>query len=169
MGVPLRTAAAPTGIVGLELAWSGARAVAILDSWGEDGCVAARGSLWVDFAFIPAYVAGLGLLTALAARAWSDPRPVLPAMVGPVAIGPPATGLAVGLIYGLALAGLLDVAENAALSRMLARYDPERTDGGVSDRLAAFAAFCAAVKFALIAVALLYLVGGALLGLGRLR
>jgi hypothetical protein len=66
----LRTAAAPRGIVSLQLAFTAARAKAVIESWRArhlDG--AARRSLFVDVPFVVFYAWTLGLLAVLAGRA----------------------------------------------------------------------------------------------------
>lgn len=59
---------APYTIVDFELAWTAAKAQAMLTSWGEVGRAAARQSLIIDFAFMPTYALGMAALTLLAAR-----------------------------------------------------------------------------------------------------
>jgi len=88
-----------------------------------------RSSILFDFPFIPAYVALLGALCLLTARAVSG---------GAQAMGPALAVLAV-------VAGLLDVVENLCLLRLL--------DGRAespSAPLVTVASWAAAVKFALV-------------------
>ncbi|SOB76865.1 hypothetical protein SAMN04488490_2598 [Marinobacter sp. LV10R510-11A] len=60
---PLKTGSAHQGIVSYQLAGSAEQALAIVQSWGEDGLQWAKISLWVDFLFIPIYCITLILLT----------------------------------------------------------------------------------------------------------
>lgn len=60
---PLKTGAAHQGIVSYQLAGSAEQALAILQSWGDEGRQWAKVSLWIDFLFIPIYCLTLILLT----------------------------------------------------------------------------------------------------------
>ncbi|MGO2137229.1 hypothetical protein [Marinobacter sp.] len=59
----LKTGAAHQGIVSYQLAGNAEQALAIVQSWGEEGLQWAKLSLWVDFLFIPIYCLTLILLT----------------------------------------------------------------------------------------------------------
>ncbi|WP_417516018.1 hypothetical protein [Marinobacter sp.] len=59
----LKTGSAHQGIVSYQLAGSAEQALAIAQSWGDEGLQWARLSLWVDFLFIPVYCLTLILLT----------------------------------------------------------------------------------------------------------
>ncbi len=57
----------PYSIVAYELAWTPAQAARLFAAWGAAGARVARESLWIDFAFMPAYAllfAGLVLTEA---------------------------------------------------------------------------------------------------------
>ncbi|WP_227664275.1 hypothetical protein [Marinobacter litoralis] len=71
MNQPLKTASAPQGIISFQLAGTAQHAQAILASWQPDNTTWARASLWLDFAFIAAYVTLLLQLT----RRFSVDRP----------------------------------------------------------------------------------------------
>jgi len=60
---PLQNTSAPQGIVSFQLAGTADHARNILLSWGEEGLVWAKASLWLDFLFIPAYLLALLHLT----------------------------------------------------------------------------------------------------------
>jgi hypothetical protein len=60
---PLKTGSAHQGIVSYQLAGSAEQALAIVQSWGDEGLQWARLSLWTDFLFIPVYCLTLILLT----------------------------------------------------------------------------------------------------------
>ncbi|SHK03004.1 hypothetical protein SAMN05216369_0080 [Marinobacter antarcticus] len=60
---PLKTGSAHQGIVSYQLAGSAEQALAIVQSWGNEGLQWAKISLWVDFLFIPLYCLTLILLT----------------------------------------------------------------------------------------------------------
>ena len=66
----LKTAAAKKGIVSLQLAWSSARAKAVIESWRErhlDDSV--KRSIYVDFLYIAGYSFAIAFLALLAGRA----------------------------------------------------------------------------------------------------
>lgn len=126
---PLLTVAAPTGIISFELAQTLERSAAILASWDEAARASARTSLLVDYLFMIAYPATLVLGCLTTAARW--PR-----------WGRVARALATGAL----VAGALDAVENAALLVQLAE--------GASAAAALVAWGCAAVKFALVVLAI---------------
>lgn len=67
----IHTALAPYSILDLEFAGTTQRLNAMTGAWGEAGNRAAQLSLWVDYAFMPAYAALFAGLTLLTARAVS--------------------------------------------------------------------------------------------------
>jgi hypothetical protein len=132
LDLPLRTAAAPNGILSYELAWTGARAEAMIASWTGGARVSAWGSLLLDYGFMVAYAS---LLAALARRAF--------------------TSGAGRLLAGAAWAGAaFDAGENLALIRMVG--------WGATDQAARIAAVFASVKFALLGVVVVAVAGLAL-------
>ena len=148
VGRPLTTPAAPNGIISYEFAGSVLRANGILISWGEAGRLHAAFSLGLDFLFIVAYATTIGLACAWAGEILSKRR-------WPLA--------RVGLLtaWGVCLAGVLDGIENVSLVVMLL--------GNVSSPWPQLAAACAAVKFLLIALALLYAAYGGLAWVSGLK
>ena len=64
---PLRTAAAPSGIVSYELAGNPEAANAMRDSWDESARLAVAFGLGLDFLFMPVYATALSLSILLAA------------------------------------------------------------------------------------------------------
>jgi len=146
---PLKTTAAPKGIVSYELAGSVTEAQRILDSWDPTARLYAAFSLGLDYLYMPAYAIAIGLACAWAAELWSRRRGWL-ALVG------------VGLAWGLMVAALCDAIENVALVTLLL--------SGVREPWPAVAFGCAAVKFALIGAGLVYaLIGGVAWLHSRLR
>lgn len=131
LDLPLRTAAAPNGIVSYELAWTGGRAAAMIASWTGVAAAAAWGSLLLDYLFMWSYGA---LLAALSHRA-------VPGAIG--------TSLA-GASWA---AASFDAGENLALIRMYG--------WGASDRAAVVAGSFASVKFVLLAVVIVVVTGAA--------
>ena len=133
LGAPLRTGAAPLGILSFEFAHTARTAAAILASWGEAARGAARLNLAVDYLFLIAYATSLRLgCRAVASRV--------------AARWPWLAMLALAAGWGGVLAGALDATENAALLVQLR--------SGAAPVAAAIAYWCASIKFALVAVAL---------------
>lgn len=132
------------GIVPFELAGSQERADEILAEWGDAGQDAAREQLLIDFAFLIAYGTFLTLAVAavrdrLGRRGW--PRLT--------AVG------AVVVPFG-AVAAAFDAVENACLLAVL---------GESGSAFPTLAAIFAAIKFAFLAAAIVYLLGGIALSL----
>ncbi|NUQ39244.1 MAG: hypothetical protein HUU23_15975 [Caldilineales bacterium] len=136
---PLRTAAAPQGIVSFELAGDLPTAQAILASWDARTRIFAGFSLGFDYLFMPLYAASIALALAWAAAQWR---------------GGWIARLGLGLAWGQVVAALCDAVENLALWRLL---------GGGGEPWPALAQSMALIKFGLIGLGLLY----ALAGVGR--
>lgn len=135
------------GIVPFELAGSAERSEEIQAEWGEDGRDAARQQLWIDYAFMLAYGAFLVLAAAATrdlarSRGWRR-------LVTVGALAVPAGGIAAAC----------DAVENACLLLTL---------GGAGDWAPVTATVFAAAKFALLAIAVAYLLAGLLMRLPAL-
>jgi len=143
LDVPLRTAAAPNGIVSFELAGSPAQARTILASWDATARIAAGLSLGVDYLFMVLYALTIGLGCVLIGEK----------------LGGMAARLGVVLAWGVAFAAVLDAVENWALIRWLL--------GSRAGFWPSLAAGCATVKFALVGVGLAFVLGGAVVVLLR--
>jgi hypothetical protein len=141
VGQPLVTPAAPYGMISFELARDVDQAQAVLDSWDRIAQLRAAFSLGLDYLFIPLYAITLTLTCLWAAR-FRRERRRLPTLL--VTIGLPGTLLA----WAQSLAAGLDAIENVALVRMLF--------GGVTSPWPQIASICAAVKFSLLAVGIIY-------------
>ncbi len=141
INAPLQNAAAPNGIVSFELAGSVPRAQAIMDAWDARARLYAAFGLGLDYLFMVGYALAIGLGCLRAAGILGRRRPEL-------------AGLGSVLAWGMAAAALLDATENLALARMLFA-------GSASAPWPALAAACAAIKFALVALGLLYALAGA--------
>jgi len=131
-GRPLRTGAAPQGVISYEFAWSRSQAELILSSWSSLRDTARR-QLITDFGFLIAYPLLLSLACAMLAE---SPHNRL-AEVG------------IFISWAVLVSGPLDAVENLALLRML--------DHGASEPLARLAAWSAGVKFLLIFSSLGYI------------
>jgi hypothetical protein len=137
------------GMVPFELAGSADRSQEIQEEWGEDGRDAARQQLWIDYGFMLAYGAFL-VLAAAATRDLARSRGWL-RLVAVGALAVPAGGIAAGC----------DAIENACLLLTL---------GGAGSWAPVAATLFATAKFALLVVAIAYILAGLAMRLrGRLQ
>ena len=141
LGGPLKTDAAPSGIISFELAGTLSLARKIIESWGQTERVYAGMNLGLDFLFIFAYASCIGLGCVLVARSLSR-RSALIASVGVV------------IAWAMWLAALLDCIENYALINLLF--------GSPQAVFAALAQWCAIPKFLLVGLGIAYVILGAL-------
>ncbi len=140
IGDPLKSAAAPSGIVSFELAGDLATAQGMVASWSPTARVFAGLSLGLDYLFMAAYASAIALGCVLVARG-------LAARAGFLATA------GIVLAWGQFLAAILDATENYALIQVLL---------GSKDALwPALSWWCAVPKFAIIGVGLLYVIVGA--------
>lgn len=143
LDTPLRTSAAPSGIVSFELAGSTEKAFQVMASW-ESACsdcpavdrykahyYAAFG-LGLDYLFMPAYALALSLGILLAASRHTGVFAKIGAWLG----------------WGALAAALFDAVENFALWQLLT--------GDFQAVWPRLAAICATVKFALLLLGLAY-------------
>lgn len=144
---PLRTPAAPNGIVSFELAGTPEKAFQIMVSWEPvdfqqpdilriRGYLFAAFGLGIDYLFMPIYALALGFGTLLAAGRHGGWLRSLGAVAG----------------YGAFAAALFDAVENYALFQVLS--------GAFNSSYPMIAAVCAALKFGLLAFGLLVAIGG---------
>lgn len=133
----LMTPLTPVGIVSWQLAGSGAEVAAILAEWGAEGRAAARVNLLVDLAFAPAYGLVIGLVAVRLGVGLGRRRP--------------AAAMADLAAWAALLAAVADLAENTLMLWVLG--------AGASDVLAVATRTLALVKFALLGVALVLVVG----------
>jgi hypothetical protein len=141
LGGPLKTDAAPSGIISFELAGTLSLARKIIESWGQTERVYAGMNLGLDFLFIFAYASCIGLGCVLVARSLSR-RSALIASFGVV------------IAWAMWLAALLDCIENYALINLLF--------GSPQAVFAALAQWCAIPKFLLVGLGIAYVILGAL-------
>ncbi len=155
LDAPLRTPAAPNGIVSFELAGTPFQALAIIDSWHEQSYLASSVAgepvpgmvsraysfavfgLGIDYLFMPVYATALALGILLAARKHGGWFFTLGAWLG----------------WGAYAAMLLDAVENYALARMLLLDE-------VWSPYPEVAAFSASSKFFLLLLGLLFALVG---------
>lgn len=142
---PLQNPAAPMGVVSLQLAGSLPAAREILISWGPAEQRWAVLNLLVDYLYLLAYAAALGLGCLQLARQFICCRCI--------------AWLGVWVSWGVVGAAGLDAVENALLLRLLF--------GDLRESWAVLAFWCAVPKFALVLAALAYLSVGGLVCLVR--
>jgi hypothetical protein len=145
---PLRTSAAPNGIVSFELAGTPLAAREITDSWKQlstllsatgrpnldivnAAYVFAAFGLGLDYLFMPVYALALSFATLLATQKHTGRIRLLLALAG----------------YAAFAAALFDAVENYALFQILL--------GWVNSSYPEIAAFCATIKFGLLAFGIL--------------
>jgi hypothetical protein len=133
---PLRTAAAPSGIVSFELAQEPVTAQSIIISWDPNARLFAAFGLGLDYLFMPAYALALSLGILLMMNGRTGWVLQLSAWMG----------------WGIFAAAVLDAVENYALLKELT--------GAVISPYPEIAALCAAIKFALLVVGLLTVIIG---------
>lgn len=138
-GAPLRTNAAPQGIVSYELAGNVQSAQAILDSWDHATKVSAAFNLAIDYLYLFAYSTSIALGCTLVATAGKSGRHLL-------------TLPGIFLAWLQFAAAGLDAVENYALLQMLG--------GHVDATWTATAWWCAVPKFVIVAVGIVYALGG---------
>jgi hypothetical protein len=139
VGAPLKTDAAPAGIVSFELAGTTDKASQILASWQPVSGSAipvtqlyAAFGLGLDYLFMPTYAIALALATLLAAGKHGGWIKSLGGMVG----------------WGALFAALFDATENFALWKILI--------GANVSPYPQIAFYCASIKFTLLILGLIY-------------
>ena len=155
LDAPLRTPAAPNGIVSFELAGTPFQSQAIIDSWNETALLlnsvegepvpgmASRAyafasfGLGIDYLFMPLYATALALGILLASGRHKGWFATFGSWLG----------------WGAYAAAIFDAVENYALARMLLMNQ-------VWSPYPEMAAFCASVKFGLLALGLVFALVG---------
>lgn len=144
VSAPLTTPAAPLGIISYEFAGSVETARQILASWDASTQVHAGFALGFDYVYLLFYSTTIGLACILAAGALRDRRWPLASAGAPLA-------------WGLWVAAVFDAVENLALTLLLF--------GDLVSPLPEIAFVCAAIKFGLIFLGLVYALYGAVIRL----
>jgi hypothetical protein len=130
-GASLKTTGSPRAIVELELATSPQQVQSLLGIWD---IAVVKLNIWIDFAFIVAYVAFLALSSEAFANKWNN-------------------SLMKSIGFTLAriafVAGVLDIAENLFMLQTIA--------GNYSLLSLQLTHYCASIKFTLAGIVLLYL------------
>lgn len=136
LDIPLRTAAAPSGIVSFELAGSQEKSSQILASWDDHADLYAAFGLGFDFLFMLVYSTFISLgclMTSLKHSGWFS-----------------KVGFWLG--WGAFLAASMDAIENLALWKQLS--------GNMIPLWPILAAWCASIKFTLLLVGISYILLG---------
>jgi len=127
----------PYDIVAFELAWTPQKAETIMGVWGEAGSQTARESLLIDFGYLPAYSFFFAGMTLMAARALSGWQQTLGFV----------------LTFAPFMSAVSDATENFALLSVLQSPDSP------SAAALTLAGVCATLKFSLLVICLLYMLG----------
>jgi hypothetical protein len=152
-GAGLVNESAPYGIISFELAGSVEKAGAILTSWDRTAEISAAFNLGLDYLFMLAYAASIGLGCTLAGEAMARR-------------GWPLAGLGAWLAWGLILAAICDGLENWALMGVLNSLPGP---GMLWYGWPSLARSSALIKFGLVFAGVIYLFyGGAVLLVQRL-
>jgi hypothetical protein len=131
-GHPLKTPTTKLGIVHLEFADTATRLHELLAHWDNS---VVKVNIWLDFFFIVSYVSFFAIACVYAAMKWADG----------------STLRAAGMVLArLAFAaGVFDIAENLLMLQSIG--------GNYTDASLILTWYCAAIKFLVIAVIILYL------------
>ncbi len=139
LDAPMKTPAAPNGIVLYELAGTVEKSTAMVASWDESARLNAAFGLGFDYLFMPTYALFIALATLLAAgrhQGWLR-----------------SLGAAAG--WGAIVAALFDAVENFALWQILST--------GAVNPWPGLAAVCASIKFFFFIAGILYAIAGGLI------
>ncbi len=137
IGAPLKTDAASSGIISYEFAGSVANAQAMINSWDAQAKIHAGLSLGLDFLYPFVYAMAISLAVVVASGRFAGWFNQLGGL----------------LVWGVWVAAILDYTENVSLIMLLL--------GSTNELWATLAYWCAAVKFLLIILGILYaLLGG---------
>ncbi|WP_319549893.1 hypothetical protein [Desulfogranum marinum] len=139
---PLKTEAAPRGIISYEMAQTLNIAQRILASWSEEAKIHAAFSLGIDYLFMLVYAFFIGLACVQLGRSLSGRWQTI-GMIGFV------------LAWGQFFAALCDAVENLALFRLLV--------GSTQEMWPSMAWCCAVIKFTLVGMGWLYICCGGLI------
>jgi hypothetical protein len=139
LDTPLKTDAAPSGIVSFELAANHAASQKILNSWSTEAKVNAALSLGLDFLFLIGYALFISLACIWVAIALKGDHSII-------------YNVAVVVAWAQFLAAALDVIENLALIHVLLNSSRKW--------LPWLARGCAIVKFSIVGAGLIFIFGG---------
>lgn len=147
LNATLITSVAPYGIVSQQFAWTTEKAQAILNSWTGRPSLFATFSLGLDFLFIPSYVFTVGLGALLAAGRHRNMAIWL-------------RQLGIWATYSVFAAATFDILENILQAQQL-------LNGVITTPVTILTGVCATLKFAFLAIGILYGLVGLLLPKNR--
>jgi len=133
---PLKTSAAPNGIISFEFAGKILVAQEMVQSWGTKGRIYAGLSLGLDYLFLFAYSLTLALGCVIAPRSFSQPGQFL-------------YNFGVMLAWAQFGAAILDSVENYALIKILL--------GSQREIFVVLAYWCALPKFVIVVIGIVYI------------
>jgi len=133
---PLKNEIAPAGIVSFELAKDVEKSKFILNSWNTEAVISAKKSMYFDFLFLCIYSTFMGLLIFKLNRKLEVRNHIL-------------TEIMIGAVF---IAAFFDVIENIALLQLI--Y------GNYKQIWSSMAYYFAALKFILLAIAIVYILVG---------
>ncbi len=145
---PLKTDAAPFGIVSFQLAGSAANAFKILNSWDNMATSYAIFGLGFDYLFMFLYVVAIGLGCVVVSQKFGEGKKF-------------AASFGILLSWGMIVSGLADAIENYALTVIILKES-----WGILPEIAFIAAV---VKFFFLLAGLLYVIIGSLIPGGTLK
>lgn len=131
-GAPLMSAISPRGIVDLEFADTPQRFNELMNSCNLS---VVRGNIWLDFLFIVSYVLFLSLATEASALKWPEGK---------------IRFIGFWLARAAYVAGIMDIAENLLMLQSIS--------GNETVHSLHLTSYCAAIKFFIIGILLLYLI-----------
>ncbi len=138
-GKPLKTTAAPTGILSFELTGNLSGSKAIINSWQNEKIIFAGINMGLDFLFLTLYSFTIALSCLLISKKIPEQRRFLK-----------KTGTVIAA--AVMVAAILDIVENIALIKLLL--------GSENESLPLLAKWCAIPKFLIVLSALLYIISG---------
>lgn len=137
-GRPLNTAATPSGIINLELAYTHAKVLAVLSAWNNDIIAAAKTNTYFDFLFLVFYAFFLYSCCIQLAKVLPREKKI-------------SKWLKNFAIASL-ISGFLDILENIGMLMSLA--------GNGSERVAMFTAIFSLIKWLIVIFLLLLIIAG---------
>jgi len=147
-GRPLKTDAAPSGIVTFELIGTLEGGQAIVNSWQNGKIIYAGINMGLDFLFLSLYSITIALACLLISKRLPDSWNLY-------------KNFGLYLAVAVIIAGLLDIFENIALINILL--------GSENELLPLLAKWCAIPKFLIVIVAIFYVISGLFLSLKKTR
>jgi len=135
-GAPLKNEVTLAGVFSFELAKDIEKSTLILNSWNTEAMISAKKSMYFDFLFLCVYSTFMGLLIFKLNRKFKSKKHIVPEIM-------------IGAVF---IAAFFDVIENIALLQLI--Y------GNYKQIWSSMAYYFAALKFILLAIAIVYILVG---------